>query len=246
MATEAKTVNKATATKAIAEAKKAQTVVTATDDYGSIASITIPQLETVTVHVPIVGLSPLIQHAWAPKSIAAILKGMGPKSDITTKREPKNPKAEFEAAKYLLEDGSPGHPCVAFKAATVNACSLYGKDVTKVSMKTALFFHGEGPQMLVPLEFDECVMREDTPRVGMGSIDLRYRPAYHGWKCVLKIDFMPHVINLNSVLAIINAGGLGGVGEWRPSSPKSNSGVYGRYQIDPDVDIAVFDNKDKV
>ena len=246
MATAAKTVNKASATKAIAEAKKAQTAVDVTtfDDESGIASITIPQLETVTVHVPIVGLSPLIQHAWAPKSIAAILKGMGPKSDITPKREPKNPKAEFEAAKYLLEDGTPGHPCVAFKAATVNACSLYGKDVTKVSMKTALFFHGEGPQMLVPLEFDECVMREDTPRVGMGSIDLRYRPAYHGWKCVLKIDFMPHVINLNSVLAIINAGGLGGVGEWRPSSPKSNSGVYGRYQIDPEANIAVFNNED--
>ena len=223
MVTKATPVSKASATKAIAEAKKAQTVEVPTFDDSEIASITIPQLETHTVHIPIVGLSPLIQHAWAPKSIAAILKGMGPKSDIKPKREPKNPQAEFEAAKYLLEDGTPGHPCVAFKAATVNACSLYGKDVTKVSMKTALFFHGEGPQMLVPLEFDECVMREDTPRVGMGSIDLRYRPAYHGWKCVLKVDFMPHVINLNSVLAIVQAGGLGGVGEWRPSSPKSNS-----------------------
>ena len=244
MATTVKTVNKATATKAIAEAKKAQTVEVPTYDGSEISSIVIPALETHTVHIPIVGLSPLIQHAWAPKSIGAILAGMGPKSDIKPKREPKNPKAEFEAAKYLLEDGSPGQPSVAFNAAPINACRLYGKDVTKVSMKTALFFHGEGPQMLVPLEFDECVMREDTPREGMGSIDLRYRPAYHGWKCVLKVDFMPHVINLNSVLAIVNAGGLGGVGEWRPSSPKSNSGVYGRYQVDPEANIAVFKNEE--
>ena len=44
---------------------------------------------------------------------------------------------------------------------------------------------------------------------------------------------------MDSVVSLVNAGGLGGVGEWRPSAPKSNSGVFGRYEVDFDRGITV-------
>lgn len=239
--TETVTTGKSAAAKAFAQAKKAEAIVVPQSTENIVAEIVIRPLIRETAMIPIRGISPLIQHRFDEKAIGMILKGMQGKGLIKSQREPKDPVAEFERAKYLLPNGEAGHPCVAFKAATVDACSLFDKSVTKVAMKRALFFHGEGPDMLVPLEYDECEMREDTPRVGMGSIDLRYRPAYHNWKCVLVVEYLPHVISRDSVVSIVNAGGLGGVGEWRPSAPKSNTGVFGRYEVDPDREIKILE-----
>ena len=223
-----KTTTKASATKEIAKAKKASVV----EQEETTAEIRIEPFRQETILIPIKGISPLIQHAFSEKARKQLLDSMSGVKTVKAERKAKDPIAEFEDAKYLLPDGRAGHPVVAFKAATVDACSLLDKSVTKGPMKRALFFAGEGPDMLVPLEYDECEMREDTPRVGMGSIDLRYRPAYHNWKCVLEITYLPHLINMDSVVSLVNAGGLGGVGEWRPSAAISNSGVFGRYEVD--------------
>jgi hypothetical protein len=226
---------KASATKAIAESKKTAVNQTVAPPQ---AEIIIEELRMETILIPIRGISPLIQHAFSEKARKMLLESMQNIKKVKKEREPKDPVAEFEDAKYLLPDGRAGHPVVAFKAATVDACSLFS-NVTKVAMKRALFFEGEGPDMLVPLEYSECEMRQDTPRIGMGSIDLRYRPSYHDWKCVLEVKYLPHLISRDSVVSLVNAGGLGGVGEWRPSAPKSNSGVFGRYEVDPDRETMV-------
>ena len=215
--------------KKLAESKK---MAEAVSDSEMLAAVVIEPLKQETLYIPIVGISPLIQHAWDPKTKKIMLDKMRGLATIKSGRPPKDPEAEFHAAKYLLESGLPGHPATAFKIATVDACSLFSKDVTKVAMKRALFFHGQGPDMLVPIQFEECVMREDTVRVGMGTVDLRYRPMYTEWSCTVKVDFMPHLINRDSVLALVQAGGTGGIGEWRPSAPKSSGGIYGRYDID--------------
>jgi hypothetical protein len=39
-------------------------------------------------------------------------------------------------------------------------------------------------------------------------------------------------MDAHSVLALVQQGGRGGVGEWRAAAPKSYSGSYGRYTID--------------
>ena len=230
---------KAAANKAIAEAKAvADAIAEETSDQELHAEIVVESFEQLTAYIPIVGISPLIQHRFDEKAIKMILESMEGKKTIKAKREPKDPVAEYERAKYLLENGLPGHPVTAFKIATVDACSLFPKEVTKVAVKRALFFRGEGPDMLVPIQFEDCTMREDTVRVGMGSVDLRYRPSYEGWSCTLAVDYLPHVINLASVVTLVNAGGLGGVGEWRPSAPKSSGGVFGRYEVDKTRDIS--------
>jgi len=70
-------------------------------------------------------------------------------------------------------------------------------------------------------------MREDMVRVGMGTADIRYRAEYRDWSALLRIEFVPSIIDLESVVALVDAGGTNGVGEWRPEK----SGSYGTYEV---------------
>ena len=181
-----------------------------------------------TIEVPIIGVSPLIPHRWSEKARGMMrAKQMGSKAQAL--REAKDPEAEAEASLYRLPDGRPGMPATAFKAATTAAARLYS-GVTMASLKTALFVIGEGDDQLVPIE-GPMTMREDTPRNSGGTADLRYRYAFFPWSAVLRVTFLPSLIDAESVVNLIDAGGNGGVGDWRPSAPKSMTGTFGRYEV---------------
>lgn len=182
------------------------------------------------IQVPIEGVSPLIPHKWAEKSLRLMRdKQMNPTS-VRAKHDAKDPEAEAETSLYRLDDGRPGMPATAFKAATVAASRFYGKDVTIVSLKAALFMIGQGDDQLIPID-GEMKIREDTPRNSNGGADLRYRYAFWPWSAILEVQYIPTLIDTESVINLIDAGGNGGVGDWRPSAPKSMTGTFGRYQV---------------
>lgn len=192
------------------------------------AQISISPRSPQTIQVHIKGLSPLIVSRFDEKAKQQMLEAQQTKTRKA--KEPKNPEAEFERRRYRLPDGRDGFPAVGFKAAIIGGARMFD-GVTMTSLKSQLYVHGEGPDMLVPID-GPCMMREDTVRVGNGVADLRYRPMYHPWRATLFIDFIPSLLSAESVLALIEAGGFGGVGEWRPSAPKSLTGTYGRFTID--------------
>ena len=195
------------------------------------AEIEIQRIGRKTVKCKVIGTAPLIAHKFSEKARQQMLDAQqGRKSP----KENRDPEKDYEAARYRMEDGSDAVPAVAFKAATVAAARLFGKAVTMTSLKPALFFVGEGPDQLVKLDAVPT-MREDYVRVGMGT-DLRYRPAYWPWACELTIVYQPTVLSVESVLSLVDAGGNGGILEWRPSS-KSLSGTFGTYQIDDDYEV---------
>lgn len=185
-----------------------------------------------TIHVPIVGLSPLIPHRWSEKAKRQMRDKQTAPTRARAKLEAKEISAEAESSLYRLSDGRPGMPATAFKAATVAAARFYGKDVTLVSLKAALFVNGEDEDQLVPI-IGDMTMREDTPRNTGGGADLRYRYMFWPWSAILTIDYLPAVIDTDSVFNLVDAGGNGGVGDWRPSAPKSLTGTYGRYEVVP-------------
>lgn len=187
-----------------------------------------------TYEIPILGISPLIMHSWSEKSLKMMReKQAGNRS--RKKLEPKVPEEEAEAATYRLPDGRPGMPATAFKAAIVGASRLFD-GLTLVETKQLLFVEGEGADQLVPIE-GESYIREDTPRVGMGTADLRYRPCFPDWSAQLRVTFVPQRIDVESILNLVNAAGLGGIGEWRPSAPKALTGTFGRFEVDSDAAI---------
>ena len=192
-------------------------------------TLEIKRLERVTIEVPIVGTAPLIVQRWSEKAKQMMLAAQ--QSNVRTKKEPKDTFALFQASRYLLDDGRDAFPAAGFAAATRGAARNFD-GVTLVQLRTALFVVGEGDNQLVPLDIDgEPTMREDTPRNANGVADLRYRAQYWPWRATLHVRFLPSVISPESVIALVDAGGMGGVGEWRPSSPKSLTGSFGTYEV---------------
>lgn len=201
--------------------------------------ITISRLNTELVSVPIVGTAPLIQHRWSEKARRQMLDSMQGKKKM---KEPKDPEADYRAAMYLMDDGEPGVPTLAFKAATVRAASYFGKDVAMTTLRQCLFFVGETTKagdLLTRLDsYTDPVMREDVMRVGMGT-DLRYRPQFEDWSATLTIRVVSSMLSRESLLSLVEAGGMGvGVGEWRPQ----RSGQFGTYEIDGTRDVEVLES----
>jgi hypothetical protein len=195
--------------------------------------IAISRLAEETMLVPIIGTTPLIVHNFSEKSKRAMLDAMQGRK---TPKQPKNPEEEYEAAFYRCKDGSPGFPANGFKLATVDASRFYGKDVTKVGLRQFLFIFGESHETMARID-GEPHMREDVVRVGQGGTDLRYRPEFTEWRTMLEVIYFTSVLTRDSVLSLIDAGGMGvGIGEWRPSK----DGVHGTYRIDQDRELQIL------
>jgi hypothetical protein len=205
--------------------------------------IQIDKIAAETLRVPIRGTSPLLMHNFSEKAKREMLDRAQGKKAV---REPKDPRAEYEAAFYRIhdEDGADryGFPVTAFKAATVGAARFYGKNVKMTELRQFMFFRGiltkGDPQQLVEIH-GEPQMREDVVRLGgmAKSADLRYRPEFREWTASLQITYVTSSLSRSSVLSLIDAGGMGiGVGEWRPEK----RGEFGTYEVDQTREIEVL------
>lgn len=200
--------------------------------------VQISKIASETLLVPIVGTMPLIVHNFSEKSKRQMLDAQqGRKSP----KRVRDPQAEYEAAFYRTKDGY-GFPVTAFKAATIGAARFYGKDVSMTSLRQFIFMRGEisdnDAQALVPI-YGEPRMREDVVRLGgpSRSADLRYRPEFPEWSTTLEVTYVKSSLSRESVLSLIDAGGLGiGVGEWRPEK----RGEFGTFRVDPAKEVEVL------
>jgi hypothetical protein len=201
------------------------------------AQVAISRIGTEALRVPLVGTAPLIVHRFSEKAKRQMLDAMqGRKSP----KEAKDPEAEYEAAFYRTDDGGYGIPVIAFKAATVSAARFYGKSVSMTALRQFVFFNApfskSAGQKLAPI-IGEPHMREDVTRVGMGGTDLRYRPEFTEWRTTVEVVYVKSMLTRESVLSLIDAGGMGvGVGEWRPEK----KGDFGTFSIDETQDIRVL------
>lgn len=199
--------------------------------------IVISKIGTETVRVPIVGTAPLIVHKFSEKAKRQMLDAMqGRKSP----KQAKDPEADYESAFYRTDSGGYGFPVIAFKAATVGAARFYGKSISMTALRQFVFFDAEfskaAGQKLAVIT-GEPHMREDVVKVGMGGTDLRYRPEFTEWTTSIEVTYVKSMLTRESVLSLIEAGGMGvGIGEWRPEK----KGDFGTYQIDPTRDIEVL------
>lgn len=200
------------------------------------AIIEISRLPAETFSVPLVGTAPLIINRVSEKARRMMLDAMqGRKSP----KGVKDPEGDYQAAFYRTKEGY-GFPAIAFKAATVGAARFYGKSVTMTALRQFIFMHGivspNDTQALVEIE-GEPVCREDVVTVGMNGKDLRYRPMFPEWATTLTVTYITSMLTRDSVVSLIDAGGMGvGVGEWRPE----RRGDFGTYQVDPTRDIEVL------
>jgi hypothetical protein len=199
----------------------------------TVGTIELSRLQDAILEVPIIGLTPVIPHKWSEKA-----KRMMPGHPDADPKKPKGkrqPKEEAEACLYKL-GRSLAMPATAFKAAIVGACRFFASP-TMVEAKQLLFIEGEGPEQLVKISGDKGEPQEDTPRNANGSADLRYRYYISGWAAKLRVRYVPSRITRESVVTLIDAAGRGGVGDWRPSAPKSYSGTFGTFRLDESKEV---------
>lgn len=197
-------------------------------------TIILERLSEASIDVRIVGLTPVIMHAWSEKALQG-LPGHPNKPNVREKKEARKPEEEALANSYRLDGGRFGMPATAFKAAGVDACRYFSKP-SMVEAKSLIFVEGEGPQQIVPLEGD-IHLREDAVRIGKGmskTSALCYRYEIRNWRGILTVRFIPSLISPESIYALFDAAGRGGVGEWRPSSPNSKTGTYGTWRVSED------------
>jgi hypothetical protein len=190
---------------------------------------TLRRIEEMILVQRIEGITPVIPHKWSEKAIRQMAEKQQ-SEEVATRpvRQPKNPEQEAQDSCYWL-DGQGAIPAVSFKAAMVGACRFF-EGITMVGAKLLFYVEGYGPEQLVPVGTDKT-MREDTPRNSGGSVDLRYRYQFWPWSAELRVHYLPSIINVDSILALLDAAGKGGVGDWRPSSPKSATGTYGQFRV---------------
>lgn len=191
------------------------------------AVLTLERLRRNRILIVIEGRTPLIPHKWSEKAKRMMLDKQQGKA--VAKKAPKDPEQLAHDATYWLDDGRPGMPATAFKSAIASAARHFDS-ITQVLLKESVFVVGEGPDQLVPINGDMS-MREDMPRNATGVADLRYRYQFFPWTADLEIEYVESSLSPDALVALVDAAGLGGVGDWRPSSPKSKSGTYGRWQV---------------
>jgi len=193
-------------------------------------AIELRRIEQASVTVDIEGKTPVIPHKWSEKAIRMMAdKQSAAPGALKNKRAPKDPEQEAHDSCYWLAPGQPGMPATAFKAAMVGACRFF-EGLTMTAAKLLFYVEGEGPDQLVAIKGDP-IMRTDTPRNATGVADLRYRYSFYPWAATLTVRFLPSVITQDSVLSLLDAAGYGGVGDWRPSAPKSATGTFGQFGV---------------
>ena len=196
--------------------------------------------------IPVVGDTSMIQHKWDQKVLTMMLDKMRGKA---VERLPKDPQREFEAAthrfppKHARYPFQVGFPASGFKAAAVGACrNVHGLSMTEA--KGLFFTIGfQDAFDLVPIIGSEPKLREDSVRLETGVPDLRYRPEIWPWCTVVHVKFDAAQISPEHILYIFNKAGFhSGVGEWRPSSPKSATGSHGMFHVAGEDEMHLFDS----
>lgn len=188
------------------------------------ATINLVRLKRITYEIDIEGVTPLIVHRFSETAMQAIVdKNMGK----TSTRAPKDPVQEFRDSRYILDETHDGFPAAGFKAAIIDSARNFPQ-VTMASLRQSISVLGQGPAQLVAIE-GERTMRQDYVRFGQSSTDVRFRAQYWPWMATISVQVLQDQLTEDALIALVDAAGFGGIGEWRPS--KSKTGDYGRFQV---------------
>lgn len=181
-----------------------------------------PNIQKISVNI--IGTSPLIMHKFSEKARKQMLDKQMKKA--AKKTEARDPEKEFQDSIYRNSKGDVAFPANAVKQAIVSAArSVDGLPMT--ILRASVFVRGD-EQDLIPVEYKELRMREDTVKIGQGTTDLRFRGELIGWSIALPIEFNADVISAEQVLNLIQIAGFSnGLGEWRPE----RNGNYGTFTL---------------
>lgn len=222
-------------TKTKSSAAKKNGAGAAPEALDDIRGLSIPRPKIQSAVLSLKGISPLIMHKWSAKAIAMLEGSQTGKAKA--QKEARRPVEEAYEGAYIVpgmedkDDGEFGKfyfPAPAFKHAF-----LYGvaqtSDVRQFPKTKAAGWVFVDADPIIAAE--QIRMRTDTGRIGQGTATMIYRLQFDDWTADLPVSYNANAISLEQVVALFDLGGTGGVGEWRPTSPKNKSGDFGRFVV---------------
>lgn len=186
-----------------------------------------------TIHLNVLGTSPLICNRMSEKARRDILLPSGRKTNAEKVSSLKHdPIAEFRASPYILPTGPAliGLMASAFKGA-MGTAALDLPGATKAKIGRLVYVEGDYvPIFGIPKLFMAIVRSADMNK----TPDVRTRAILPEWACRIAISFVEPAIRQPAVVNLLSAAGItAGVGDWRPEKGK---GAFGRFKLVNDED----------
>ncbi len=184
------------------------------------------------IEIGIVGISPLLMHAWSEKALRMMTMTSLERRKMP--KEKRDPQLEAEACAYRTDSGEYGLPLTAYKASLINTAHK-DEGIEKTVVRKSLFIPTDDSNLCVPITYAvEPYVRTDTVRVGAGATDLRYRLCFEDWRATFKLIVDTSRLSIENVITLTDKAGFStGVGDWRPE----RGGEMGRFRVDTAVPV---------
>ena len=199
--------------------------------------VDILQVETKTIHVCVLGKTPLIFNRLSEKARHELLFPSRKKNTAEKATTLKHdPLGEFRASLHSTRnDDDPTLitlPATAFKGATRSAAiDLPG--ATKAQIGRLVYVEREHIHIYgVPKLHMSVIRMKDMNR----TPDIRSRAILPEWAAFLSINYVTPMLTQKTVMHLLAAAGMFiGVGDWRP---EKGSGNFGRFELVSDTNTA--------
>lgn len=189
------------------------------------------------LEVRCVGTAPYVQNAFGAKT-AAQMRAKQVEGDQAARKKARAAKdfnACYEEATHYSTAGWVGMPASAFRCAMISACRVAGVVMTQA--KLCVFVEADGydrndgsPLVKIVGKREKMEMHV---RLETGVPDIRARPMWREWSCVLRVRYDAQKFNAQSISnLLLRAGAQVGVGEGRPDSKKSAGMGWGTFTIE--------------
>lgn len=196
--------------------------------------VTIPAPNMQQVEIVIEGTTPLMIARFSKKAELMAKMAEGPSAKNKKDRKARDYDAEAHEAKHISEDGWEGVAASSFRAACISACRLVGFKMTLAKLSIFIVADGIDREEQSPLVriYGESITNTAHTRNATGVVDIRARPMYKKWACLLKVKFDANQFNVQDVCNLVSRVGLQvGVGEGRPDSKASAGLGYGLFEV---------------
>lgn len=197
-------------------------------------AIKAPNIKTAVFRL--VGTAPYAQARFSAKAMQAMADKMTAGSTAGSKkvRSARDFEDDYRQAMHRSVDGWLGIPAGAFRQAMISACRLVGFKMTLA--KLSVFVDADGFDAVdgVPLVRIEGEPESITMAVrnATGVADLRVRPIWREWGCVLRVQYDADQFTLEDVTNLMRRVGMQvGIGEGRPDSRDSAGIGWGTFDI---------------
>lgn len=193
-----------------------------------------PRFEIMELRIE--GTAPLVQHKFSAKARNQIIETQKAGSQAKGKkvREPKDFDAVYQGAMHVSKDGWCGIPAGAFRNAMISACRTVGYKMTHAKLAAFVLADGYEEDDGTPLIriYGEPKRHTTYARNDNGSVDIRVRPMWDEWHCLVKIRYDADMFSAADVANLMMRVGMQvGIGEGRPDSKNSAGMGWGTFSI---------------